>query len=123
LGQSEKVDPGRNTIDLVAFDHNKLRVRIGQDKGAPLHRLVKVNRNVGCACAHDSNHRNDKLRRPRKCNAHEITRTNPPHFELTRECVRAQEELAVRYPTLAIDNCDCIVTKARDRFQAVPQQV
>jgi hypothetical protein len=98
-------------------------VRIGQDKGAPLHRLVKVNRNVGCSCAHDSNHCNDKLRRTRKCDAHEIARTNPPRFELTRERVRAREELAVGHPTLAIDNCDCIVTKARDRFEAVPQQV
>ncbi len=75
--------------------------------------MVDVNRNIGCAGAHHSNHRDDELRRTRKCDAHEVARTNAPRFEFPRECVRAQKELAVGHPTLAIDDRVGIPTNAR----------
>jgi hypothetical protein len=42
--------------------------------------------------------------------------------ELTRECIRAQKELAVGDSSLAIDDRDRIITDARDRIQAVSQE-
>jgi hypothetical protein len=84
--------------------------------------LVQVDRNVGCASPHNSNHRDNKFRRTRKCDAHEVARTNPPRLQLTRERVRPQKELTVGHAALAVDDRHGIFTNARNRFQAVSQQ-
>ena len=84
--------------------------------------MVDVDWHICCARANNSDYRHDKLGRTRKCDAHEVPRTNPPRLKNPRKRVRAHEKLAVGHPSLAIDNCGGFVANPRNILKAVSQQ-